>query len=186
MCVHIIRSCVTDRVRCSVEEIIKDRIRTLIELLTLILLAALLTLQSWFLHRVIQYLSNVILPTLSYKTILKSLHNETVSQFILLLQIYSPQISAEEVNLLRPSRNSFSQLHSSFCSSLLSYRERIGLIPSPICSSCEGEHHRSSFILSLPLLSRENLSAPCVRIPLWPPFLLSLDLPSNGHHYHHE
>ena len=64
---------------------------------------------------------------------LKSLYNASISQFIYLLapnrvrHISSPQISTEDVNLPLSYMTSFSQLRSSICSSLISYRGRIGL-----------------------------------------------------------
>ena len=91
-------------------------------------------LQSRFLHRIPLYLSNSVLPTSNYGTIIKSLHTETVSNFKSLLtrnrvlQTALPQI-AEEANLPRPYRTTRFHLRSSFCSSLDSYHERIELIP---------------------------------------------------------
>ena len=46
--------------------------------------------------------------------------------------------------------NSFSQIRSSFYSFLLSYRERMGLISSPLCSSGRGEPHTSIHLFSCP------------------------------------
>ena len=53
----------------------------------------------------------------------------------------SLQIAAEETNLPRSYRTALSQLRSSFCSSLHSYRERIGLLSSLLCPSCVVEPH---------------------------------------------
>ena len=99
------------------------------------------TLQSLFRHRVSTYLQNDVLRTTSSKTASKSLHNVTILQSILFLapkhvrQTSSSQISTEEVNLSLPCMTSHFQLRSSFCSSLLSYHGRIGLIPSPLYPS---------------------------------------------------
>ena len=61
------------------------------------------TRQAGFLHHVDLYLSNDILPKTSYKTTIKSLHNETVSQSISPSapnnSIPFPQIAAEGVIL---------------------------------------------------------------------------------------
>ena len=97
------------------------------------------TLQSRFLQCVAPYLSSCILPPSVYGTTIKSLHTKAVpdSKSLLshncVLLTASRQIEPEEANLPRPCRTTFSQLCSSFCSSLHSYRERIGLISSPFC-----------------------------------------------------
>ena len=65
------------------------------------------------------------------------------------LQTHSSQITAEKVNLHCPYRTSLSQIRSSFCSSLHSYRERIGLTPSPLCPSCGVELHKTVHIFLL-------------------------------------
>ena len=71
-------------------------------------------LQPRFFHRVVPYLSNNILLATEYKTTIKSLHSEAVSQSIssqvhdCVLQTSSSQIAAEEANLPRPYRPSVS------------------------------------------------------------------------------
>jgi len=98
-------------------------------------------LQSWFLHVVAPHLSSGILPPGEYGTTIKSLHTRAAAASKSLLsynrvfQTTSPQIAPEETNLPRPYRSTLSQLQSSFCSSLHSYREWTGLVPSPLCSS---------------------------------------------------
>ena len=65
-------------------------------------------MESWFLHHFAPCLSNDILLTTSYKTTIKPLHNENVSQSISLLasnrflQVISLQITAEEKKPLLP------------------------------------------------------------------------------------
>ena len=70
---------------------------------------------------------------------MKSLHTKAVSDYKSLIshnrlfQTASPQTAPKEANLPRPYRTTLSHIHSSFCSSLHSYRQRIGLIPSSFC-----------------------------------------------------
>ena len=64
------------------------------------------------------------------------------------LHTASPQIAPEEVNLPRPYRSTLSLLRSSFCSSLYSYREKIGVVPSPLCPFCELEPHSTVHVFS--------------------------------------
>ena len=77
-----------------------------------------------------------------YETTIKSLHTKTVSDsnsllsYNRVLQTVSSQIAPEEANLTRLYRIIISQLRSFFCSYLYSHRENIGLIPSPLCTSC--------------------------------------------------
>ena len=99
-----------------------------------------------------------------------------------ILQTFSPQIAAAEVNLLCPYRTSISQHRTSFCSSLHSYRERIGLTSSSICPSCEEKPHTSvqfsptsplSLSYSISLTEKNKLggtSTSCVEIHFWPSF----------------
>ena len=112
------------------------------------------TLQSRFSHVVAPHLLSGILPPADYGTTIKSLHTRAVaaSKSLLshnrVLQTTSPQIAPEETNLPRPYRSTLSQLRSSFCSSLHSYRERIGLVPSPICPSCGLAPHTTIHVFS--------------------------------------
>ena len=53
-----------------------------------------------------------------------------------------------ETNLPRSYRSTLSQLRSSFCSSFYSYRERIGLVPSPLCPSCGLMPHTTVHVFS--------------------------------------
>ena len=75
----------------------------------------------------------------------------------------------------------FSQLRSSFCSSLHSYRERIGLVPSPLCPSCGLAPHTTVHVFSY-----SSHPTPLTEFDLWkrprlaPDFLLDIlffDLP---------
>ena len=99
----------------------------------------------------VPYLPSDILPLTDYGTTIKSLHTKAVfdSKSLLshypVLQTVSPQIAPEEVKLPRFYRTTLLQFRQSFCSSLLSYHEKIGLIPSP---SCGQENHTTVFILS--------------------------------------
>ena len=100
------------------------------------------THQSRLLQCVAPHLSSGIIPPTDYGTTIKSLHTRAVSiskSFLShnrVLQTVSPQIAPEKANLPRPYSITLSQLRSSFCSSLHSYHERIGLVPSPLCPSC--------------------------------------------------
>ena len=58
------------------------------------------------------------------------------------------QIAAKEANLPHPYRTTLSQLSSSFDSSLYSYCERIGQIPSSLCHSCKVEPHTTTNVFS--------------------------------------
>ena len=83
------------------------------------------------------------------------------------------------------TKTTLSQLRSSFCSSLHSYRERITLIPSSLCPSCGVESHTHTTVhvfacSSHPTPLTERLvgtSATDVRVPVWPPFLQSPPFP---------
>ena len=63
----------------------------------------------------------------------------------------SRKIAAEETNFHRDYRTTLSQLRSSFCSSLHSYRERIGLTSRPLCPSCGVEPDTIINVLSCSL-----------------------------------
>ena len=126
-------------------------------------------------------------PPTDYRTTIKSFHTKAVydSKYLLshnrVLQTVSRHIAPEESNLPRPYRSTLSQLHSSFCSSLHSCRERIGLIPSPLCPSGGVEPHTTVQAFSCsshptPLTGMDLWERPCLASK----FLFSLpffDLP---------
>ena len=123
-------------------------------------------------------------PPSDYWTPIKSLHTKSVPDSKSLLSHNhipqtSPQISAAETNISRPYRSTLSQLRSSFCRYLHSYRERIGLFHSPSVLPVSGTpHHRPWFLLFIAsnTLDREEpagASAPVVGVHVWPPFLRS-------------
>ena len=116
------------------------------------------SIKSRFLHHAVTYLLNDIPSQLVLKTAIKFLHDVTISQSTYFLasnhvfKTSSPQTSAGNCKMMNgtgkgkscrgreayfkpssPCRTCLSQRGSSFCSSLLSYHERIGLIPSPLC-----------------------------------------------------
>ena len=97
------------------------------------------------------YLSSGILPPSDYGKTIKSLHTKAVSNCKSLLshnhvlQTASLQIAPEEPNVSMPYSTVLSQLRSSFCSFLYSYRERIERIPSP---SCRIESHTTDHVFS--------------------------------------
>ena len=113
------------------------------------------TLKSRFLHRVAPYLSNDIIPTTEYKTTIEYLHTEAGYRFIdnlaenSVFETSFTEIAVEE-NLPRPYRTYLSQLRSSFCSSLQSCSERIGLASNSICSSCGRETNTTSVFFLFP------------------------------------
>ena len=115
------------------------------------------TFQSRFLHCAAPYVSSVNLLPTGYGTTIKSLHTKAISDYKSLLshnpvlQTVSPQITPEETNLPRPYRTTLSQLRLSFCSSLHSYRLRIGIIPSSFCLSCIVEPHTIVHVFSCSL-----------------------------------
>ena len=112
------------------------------------------TFHSRFLQVVAPHLFSGILPNAEYGTTIRFLHTRAVAASKSLLshnrvfQTTSPQIAPEETNLPRPYRSTLSQLRSSICSSLYSFRERIGLVPSPLCASCGLEPHTSVDVFS--------------------------------------
>ena len=121
------------------------------------------------------------------------------------LQTASLQIALEETNLPRHYISILSQLWSSFCSSLHYYRERIWLVPSPLCPSCGLMPHTTVHVFSCsshptslteldqwerPCLASEFLSSlpffdlpHLLPLPLSP--LLLTDKRVRGKHYHH-
>ena len=78
----------------------------------------------------------------------------TISKSLLspsrVFQTASSQIAPEEANLPKPY-STFSQLRSSFCSSLRSYSKRIGLVTNPFCPSCGLEPYTTVHVLSCSL-----------------------------------
>ena len=103
-------------------------------------------------------------------TTIKSFHAKAVSDSKSLLthkrvlQTASPQIAA---NFPRPYRTTISQLHSSFCSSLHPYREKIGLIFSPLSPSCEVEPHITVHVLSCSSHPHPRPSLTYRNVPAW-------------------
>ena len=67
-----------------------------------------------------------------------------------------------EANLLRPYRTALSQLRASFCSSLRSYRERIGIIPIQFCPSWGVERYTTVHVFSY-----SSHHTPLTEIELW-------------------
>ena len=68
----------------------------------------------------------------------------------------SPKISTEEANLPLPYRTTLSQLRSTFYSPLHFYRERIEIIPSPLCPSCGVEPHGSRIFCCRTVCRRDS------------------------------
>jgi len=101
-----------------------------------------------------------------------------------------PSLFYLSLSPLKGTLSTLSQLRSSFCSFLHSYRKRIGLIPSPLCLSCGVESHTTVHIFScsshptslakLHLWERPRLASeflwvlPFFAVPPFPP----LELPS--------
>ena len=114
------------------------------------------TLQSQFLNCFAPCPSSDILPSFDYGTSIKSLHTKAVSDYKSLLthdcvlQTAFPQIAQEEANLPRPYMTTLFPLLPSFCSYLHSYREKIGLIPSPLCLYCGVEPHTTVHVSPVP------------------------------------
>lgn len=88
--------------------------------------------------------SHLIIDTLLktiYRSTIKTLNSEAVSQVMSCLAsnqvlLTLPQIEVQEASVPRPYGTSLSRLCSSFCCSLYSYHERIGLTSNPLCTSC--------------------------------------------------
>ena len=73
-----------------------------------------------------------------------------------------PRTVPEEANLPGSYRSILSQFRSFFCSSLHAYREKIGLIPSSICSSCGVEPHTNVHVFS-----SSSQPTPLSKLDLW-------------------
>ena len=151
------------------------------------------------------YRAVLYLP-LIYWTTIKSLHTKAVSDLnsVLshngVLQTASPQIAPDEVNLPRPYRTILSQLRSSSRSSLYSYHDRAGLIPSLLCSAYGVESHTTVHVFScsshptplteLDLWERPRLASEFLWVlPSFDLFFLSplhlADKRVRGNHHHH-
>ena len=114
------------------------------------------TLQSRFLPSVSPFLTDGVMLPEDYKPTLSALHTSAVQQALAdaplnrVLSVQPPPIDPSETSLPRPHRTLLSQLRSGLCSSLLSYRERIGLADSPNCPSCHSAPHTTSHVFSCP------------------------------------
>jgi len=108
------------------------------------------TLQPRFLHRVAPYLSSSIPPLImgppSSPFILELF---PIPNFFHLITVSFRLLPHKKQRKKQTSLGPIlSQLNSSFCSSLHSYREKIGLIPSPLCPSCGREPHTTVHVFS--------------------------------------
>ena len=115
------------------------------------------TLQSRFLPSVAPHLVDDALPPENYKSTIQSLHTSAVATAIAsqtpnrVLLSPPPAIAEEEKSLPRSYRSTLSQLRSGFCTSLNSYRERIGRAQDPLCDHCRGGPQTTNHLFSCPV-----------------------------------
>ena len=112
------------------------------------------TLQSLFLYRVAPYLSNDILPKISYKVIIQSPHSDTVYQSTSypfpnhVLQTFSTNRGRRKPPALLQDFNFPTPLI--LLQSSHSYRKRIELNSNTLCPSCRKEQHATVHNFSCP------------------------------------
>lgn len=103
-----------------------------------------------------------------YSASIRSLHTEAVSRAIAeagpnrVLGTPPPLIDPSEIYLPRPCRTTLAQLRSGFCSALLSYKHRIGIVADPLCPECSSEEHSVTHIFSCP-----SFPTPLHTLSLW-------------------
>ena len=126
-------------------------------------------LQSSFLADVSPYLEpdNTIDPA-NYKSIIRSIHTSSVQHYIAnrppnkVLQAQPPEISPSESQLPRPFCSTLSQLRSSYCSRLNSYRHTIGLSDTDSCPECLAARHTTSHLFDC-----ASFPTPLTVVDLW-------------------
>ena len=92
------------------------------------------------------------------------------------LQTIPPQIAPNEANLPRPYISAFFPTSFIFLQLPTFYRERIGLIPNPLCPSCGVEPH--SFMFSpVPRIRHPWLSWTCGSVRAWRRILIHVSTP---------
>ena len=114
------------------------------------------TLYSLFRDKIQPFLVNDIIPELNYKTVIKTLHTESVRVSLaamrpnVLLGTRPPEISDAEKELPRAARTTLSQLRSSYSIKLNSYRFSIGLSQDMLCPDCLINDHTSTHLFNCP------------------------------------
>ena len=100
------------------------------------------TLQSKFISSILPHLIDGAIDPSNYRTVLKQIHNQAVSNTIsslnanLLLGTIPPPISPSEKRLTRIQRTTLAQLRSGHCKLLGDYKVLTGLGTSAICHEC--------------------------------------------------
>ena len=100
--------------------------------------------------------SSGIIPSTSYKTVIKQIHTDTVRRSLAnlepnrVLNDKPPPVSAEEQSLPRPYRSTLSRLRSGQCPALNNYQAAIGRSPTDRCPSCGTAVHTTNHLFSCP------------------------------------
>ena len=112
------------------------------------------TLQSEFRPKITDLLVDGVIPDI--KEARTTLHTRAVREVIRglgdnqVLGARPPPINEEEIDLPRSFRTTLAQLRSGYCSSLNSFRHRIGLSPTASCPSCHIVPHTVQHVFSCP------------------------------------
>ena len=114
------------------------------------------TLSSAFSNLIDQYLVDDTLPPGAYPETLKFIHSSFVDSTKTqigtnpLLNEPPPPVDKSEASLHRTTRSTLSQLRSSHCKALNTYKMRIGLSQSSTCPECGADDHSTSHLFNCP------------------------------------
>ena len=112
------------------------------------------TLSSRFLPDIQPFLVQGAMPHDSYRSALHRSHSETVDSYLNSVPpnrvLGAPAVSQTQSALPRPHRTTLAQLRSGFCSSLCSYRARIGLQNDASCPECGAASHDTTHLFNCP------------------------------------
>jgi hypothetical protein len=131
------------------------------------------TLQSQFGDTVRPFLTDGVLPEISYKKTIDAIHFKFVAEnksklVNKVLGVAPPEIHPSETSFLRRSRTTLCQLRSGECNKLKNYQVKIGTANNDICSACRGATYTSEHLFNC-------TSSPTVRLlPSFAPSHLSL------------
>jgi hypothetical protein len=113
------------------------------------------TLQSRFGHMVEPFTTDGILPGVSLKRTLETIHTSVVSRnkaklYNKVLGGVPPEVDPSEQTLHCHSRCSLTQIQSGECIGLKTYQKRIGTTLEDICPACRGAPHTIQHLFSCP------------------------------------
>ena len=114
------------------------------------------TLSSRFRNSIDHLLTDGVVPAAEYRPGLRRLHTAAVEDALRtaalnrVLGTPPPEVDLSELSLPRPTRSALAQLRSGFCSSLESYRFRIGISPNECCPECQQSPHDVAHIFECP------------------------------------